>query len=94
MSKSLKTRKHPDITKMFTSYWSYLNQDRPVQAKEARQLYEYFDACFKDDIKVTYSDKYLQIGIAAVQKDDIFEDGMKIWFMNDKSVDSWVAAGS
>ena len=34
MSKSLKTRKHPDVTKMFASYWSYLNQDRSVQSKK------------------------------------------------------------
>ena len=29
-----------------------LNADRPVQAKEARQMYEYFDACYQQDIKV------------------------------------------
>ena len=52
MSKSLKTRKHPDVTKMFASYWSYLNQDRPVQPKEARQLYEYFDAIPSQGITV------------------------------------------
>ena len=37
-------------------YWVYINEERPVQAKEARMLYEYFDACFKDGIKV--NDKY------------------------------------
>ena len=43
MSKSLKTRKHPEVTRMFAEYWTYLNEQRPVRAKEARQLYEYFN---------------------------------------------------
>ena len=52
MSKSLKTRKHPEVTRMFAEYWSYLGQQRPVDAKEARQLYEYFNLCYEQDIKV------------------------------------------
>jgi hypothetical protein len=52
MSKSLKTRKHPEVTRMFAEYWSYLNEQRPVDAKEARQLYEYFNLCHEQDIKV------------------------------------------
>jgi hypothetical protein len=52
MSKSLKTRKHPEVTRMFAEYWSYLNDSRPVEAKEARQLYEYFNLCFEQDIDV------------------------------------------
>lgn len=52
MSKSLKTRKHPEVTRMFAQYWSYLNQHRPVDAKEARQLYEYFNLCYEQGIKV------------------------------------------
>ena len=43
MSKSLKTRKAVDVTRMFAQYWAYLNEQRPVRAKEARQLYEYFN---------------------------------------------------
>jgi len=38
MSKSLKTRKHPEVTRMFARYWSFLNEQRPVEPKEARQL--------------------------------------------------------
>jgi hypothetical protein len=52
MSKSLKTRKHPEVTRMFAEYWSYLNQQRPVDPKEARQLYEYFNLCYEQKIKV------------------------------------------
>lgn len=57
MSKSLKTRKHPEVTRMFAQYWSYLNQQRPVEPKEARQLYEYFNLCYEQGI--TVDDKYL-----------------------------------
>lgn len=52
MSKSLKTRKHPEVTRMFADYWAYLNEERPVRAKEARQLYEYFNLCYEQGIKV------------------------------------------
>jgi hypothetical protein len=57
MSKSLKTRKHPEVTRMFARYWTFLNQERPVEAKEARQLYEYFNLCYEQNIEV--DDKYL-----------------------------------
>lgn len=52
MSNSEKTLKHPEVTRMFSEYWAILNQSRPVDAKEARQLYEYFDACHTQEIKV------------------------------------------
>ena len=52
MSKSLKTRKDPEVTRMFAQYWAYLNEERPVRAKEARQLYEYFNMCFEQGITV------------------------------------------
>ena len=57
MTKKLEKRKDVDVTRMFAKYWVYINEERPVQAKEARMLYEYFDACFKDDVNV--DDKYL-----------------------------------
>jgi len=57
MSKSLKTRKHPEVTRMFAQYWSFLNEDRPVEPKEARQLYEYFNLCYEQGIEV--DDAYL-----------------------------------
>ncbi len=52
MSKSLKNRKPVDVTRMFAQYWNYLGQQRPVDAKEARQLYEYFNLCNEQGIKV------------------------------------------
>jgi hypothetical protein len=52
MSKSVKTRKHTEVTRMFAEYWSYLNQERAVEAKEARQLYEYFNLCYEQGITV------------------------------------------
>ena len=69
MSKSLKTRKHPEVTRMFARYWSFLNQQRPVEAKEARQLYEYFNLCYEQGIKV--DDKYLLEFVAFTK--DYFE---------------------
>lgn len=57
MSKSLKTRKHPEVTRMFAEYWSFLNQVRAVEPKEARQLYEYFNLCYEQGI--TVNDTYL-----------------------------------
>lgn len=57
MSSSLKTRKHPEVTRMFAGYWAHLNQERPVAAKEARQLYEFFNLCHEQGINV--DDKYL-----------------------------------
>ena len=57
MTKKLEKRKDVDVTRMFAKYWVYINEERPVQAKEARMLYEYFDACFKDGLKI--DDKYL-----------------------------------
>lgn len=52
MTKNLSKAKSPEVTRMFAEYWSYLNEERPVQAKEARQLYEYFDACHQQGITV------------------------------------------
>jgi hypothetical protein len=57
MSKSLKTRKHPEVTRMFSQYWVFLNPKRPTQAKEVRMLYDFFDACHKQNIVV--DDAYL-----------------------------------
>ena len=57
MSKSAKTRKDPEVTRMFARYWTFLNQERSVEPKEARQLYEYFNLCYEQGIEV--DDKYL-----------------------------------
>ena len=69
MSKSLKTRKHPEVTRMFAQYWVYLNEERPVRAKEARQLYEYFNLCYEQGIKV--DNEYLLKMVAFTK--DFFE---------------------
>ena len=66
MSKSLKTRKHPEVTRMFARYWTFLNEQRPVAAKEARQLYEYFNACYIEGIQV--DDAYLLEMVAFTKK--------------------------
>jgi len=71
MSKTIKTLKHPEVTRMFSQYWSFLNQQRPVAAKEARQLYEYFDLCHKQSI--TVDDKYL-LEFVAFTKDNFDSD--------------------
>ena len=52
MTKHAKSRKHPAVTKMFCDYWGYLGQERPVAPKEARVLYEYFDACYTQGVTV------------------------------------------
>ena len=66
MTKSLKSRKHTDVTRMFARYWAYLNQKRSVEQKEARQLYEYFNLCYEQNIEV--DDKYL-LDLVAFTKD-------------------------
>lgn len=71
MSKSVKTRKHPDVTRMFAQYWSFLNQQRPVEPKEARQLYEYFNLCHEQNI--TVDDAYL-LEFVAFTKDNFDGD--------------------
>ena len=92
MSKSLKTRKHPEVTRMFADYWAYLNEERPVRAKEARQLYEYFNLCYEQDI--TVDEKYLLEMVAFTKEffeanfgeDGIFWDKVRMsytrWYMN------------
>ena len=71
MSKSLKNRKHPEVTRMFAQYWSFLNQPRSVEPKEARQLYEYFNLCYEQSINV--DDKYL-LEFVAFTKDNFGAD--------------------
>lgn len=91
MSKSLKTRKHPEVTRMFAKYWSFLNQERPVEPKEARQLYEYFNLCYEQGI--TVDDKYL-LEFVAFTKDnfgaDFGPDG-PFWDKVRMAYESWYA---
>lgn len=58
MSKSEKSLKDPEVTRMFAEYWVLIHQDRAVDPKEARQLYEFFDACYRAGI--TVDSEYLQ----------------------------------
>ena len=55
-SKSDKTLKHVEVTRMFCDYWiamkALTGENRAVDAKEARQLYEFFDHCYTQDITV------------------------------------------
>lgn len=91
MSRSLKTRKHPEVTRMFADYWAYLNEERPVRAKEARQLYEYFNLCYEQDIKV---DKKYLLEMVAFAKEyfeaNFGEDGI-FWDKVRMSYTRWYA---
>jgi hypothetical protein len=89
MSKSLKTRKHPEVTRMFTQYWSYLNQERPVEPKEARQLYEFFNLCYEQ--KITVDDTYL-LELVAFTKDNFdadFSPSSPFWDKVRTSYENW-----
>lgn len=89
MSKSAKTRKDPEVTRMFAKYWTYLNQQRPVQPKEARQLYEYFNLCFEQGLKV--DDQYL-LEFAAFTKeyfDGDFSPTGPFWDKVKMAYESW-----
>lgn len=89
MSKSLKTRKDPEVTRMFAQYWSYLNQERAVEPKEARQLYEYFHLCHEQGIKV--DDNYL-LKFVEFTKDNFdadFGPNGPFWDKVRNSYESW-----
>jgi hypothetical protein len=62
MSTSEKKLKSPDVTRMFSEYWVLINQQRPVDSKEARQLYEFFHACEQSgiDVNIDYLKKFAQ----------------------------------
>lgn len=89
MSKTLKTRKHPEVTRMFAQYWSYLNHSRPVDAKEARQLYEYFNLCYEQGIKV--DEKYLLDFVAFTKEyfDADFTPNGPFWDKTKMAYESW-----
>ena len=61
MSSNIDNLKDLEVTKMFCNYWQTLGEDRAVDAKEARQVYEYFDACHRQGIKVdqAYMDEFV-----------------------------------
>jgi len=91
MSPTLKTRKHPEVTRMFARYWTFLNVERPVQAKEARQLYEYFDSCYLQNIQV--DDDYL-LEMVAFTKDFFeanFTETGSFWAKTKQAYENWYA---
>jgi len=91
MSNSMKNRKHPEVTRMFAQYWSYLNVERPVDAKEARQLYEYFNLCYEQ--KITVDEKYLLDFVAFTKEyfDADFSPNGPFWDKVKMSYENWFA---
>lgn len=62
-------RKDPNITRAFCYYWKKVTESgepRPVEAKEARIMYEFLEACFSDRIELT--DDFLDQIIELFQK--------------------------
>lgn len=90
MSKSLKTRKHPEVTRMFCDYWTRLNAKRPVEAKEARQLFEFFNLCYEQGI--TVDDNYISEFVEFTQtfEADFSPNGM-FWAKVKDAYESWYA---
>ena len=89
MSDTEKTLKDPEVTRMFSQYWAILGQERAVDAKEARQLYEYFDACFKQGITV---DKNYLVEFAQFTKDYFeadFSGTGPFWAKVKKAYSNW-----
>jgi hypothetical protein len=52
MNNNIKNLKDVSVAEMFTDYWSTLGDKRAVDPKEARQVFEYFDACQRQGITV------------------------------------------
>lgn len=89
MTKSLKTRKHPEVTRMFAKYWAFLNQERSVEPKEARQLYEYFNLCYEQGI--TVDDAYLLDFVAFTKEyfNADFGPSSPFWDKVKQSYEAW-----
>lgn len=89
MSKSLKTRKHPEVTRMFAEYWSYLAVERPVEAKEARQLYEYFNLCHEQGITVDKAYLLEFVSFTRTNFDADFSPTSPFWSKVRMAYESW-----
>ena len=91
MSKTMKTRKDPEVTRMFSRYWVFLNQERAVEPKEARQLYEYFNLCHEQGI--TVDDAYLLEFVAFTKENFSADFGPNgpFWDKVKMSYESWYA---
>jgi hypothetical protein len=66
-----------------------LNEQRPVEAKEARQLYEYFNLCYEQNI--TVDDVYLLEFVAFTKKyfDADFGPNGRFWDKVRIAYESW-----
>ena len=94
MTKNLNKAKDPQVTKYFAGYWSMLNADRPVQAKEARQMYEYFDACYQQDIKVDIDYIRELVGFTKEYFDANFSETGSFWDKVKMSYTRWYEAAN
>lgn len=90
MSSSAKTRKPVDATKMFTDYWSIAGHERPVDPKEARQLYEYFTLCIEDK-EVTVDEGYILEFVSFCKEyfDSDFSANGPFWDKVKLAYDAW-----
>ena len=94
MTKNLAKAKDPVVTKYFAGYWSMLNAERPVQAKEARQMYEYFDACYQQDIKVDIDYIRELVGFTKEYFDANFSETGSFWDKVKMSYTRWYEAAN
>jgi len=94
MTKNLNKAKDPQVTKYFAGYWSMLNADRPVQAKEARQMYEYFDACYQEGIKVDIDYIRELVGFTKEYFDANFSETGSFWDKVKMSYTRWYEAAN
>ena len=94
MTKNLNKAKDPQVTKHFAGYWSMLNADRPVQAKEARQMYEYFDACYQEGINVDIDYIRELVGFTKEYFDANFSETGSFWDKVKMSYTRWYEAAN
>lgn len=94
MTKNLNKAKDPQVTKYFAGYWSMLNADRPVQAKEARQMYEYFDACYQEGINVDIDYIRELVGFTKEYFDANFSETGSFWDKVKMSYTRWYEAAN
>ena len=94
MTKNLNKAKDPQVTKYFAGYWSMLNADRPVQPKEARQMYEYFDACYQQGIKVDIDYIRELVGFTKEYFDANFSETGSFWDKVKMSYTRWYEAAN
>ena len=91
-SKKKDKQKDKVVTQMFCDYWAYINQERPVEAKEARQLFEFFNLLHEQGIEV--SDDYLvEFSLMAKKLFDAdFSPNGQFWTKVRTSFENWFKA--